>query len=144
MNHSVRYAGKENNVNVSKNSDTLVGYVGLFFVVCDELLVHTCATVAGECFGDFVNYPDSHDDVWQSEYFRKYNVDYDYFPRGRMIYNKTTGIYLIYHDQCAEEAAKSIGSHYPKGKCVLALDEHYQCHKCNPYYSSVQGKREYV
>lgn len=113
---------------------SLDGQIGLFFVAKDKLLLHTCLLDEGEPYGDFINYPDSHDAVWQREYHRKYCVDFDYFPRGRMIYNRMTGVYLLYHDPCAAAEAEALRGRYPDGKCVVAFDEHYQCHRCNSGY----------
>ena len=110
------------------------GYIGLFFVAEGTLLLHTCSLADAESYGDFLNYPESHDDVWQHEYARKYQVDFDYFPRGRIVYNQAEDIFLLYHDKCVTVEAENLCGRYPKGKCVIALDEHYQCHKCNMNY----------
>ena len=116
------------------NGDSLNGFIGLFFVANGELLLHICALPNGEPYGDFINYPESHDTVWQREYYLKYRVDYDFFPRGRIIYNSMTGVYLLYHDSCAAAEAEALRGRYPERKCVVSLDEHYQCHKCNSDY----------
>ena len=59
---------------------SLVGRIGLFFVVYGELMLHICDISDGERNGDFINFLDSHDAVWQREYYAKYQVDFDYFP----------------------------------------------------------------
>lgn len=103
-------------------------------IVNGELLFHICNVVDGEPYVDFVNYPESHDGVWQREYYQKYRVDFDYFPRGRIIFNKAKGVYLIYHDPCIATEAEKLRGHYSDGKCEVGLDEHYQCHRCNKNY----------
>lgn len=120
--------------NSCRLNDSLDGLVGIFFINKDELLLHTCKIADGEPYGDFVNYPESHNDVWQREYADKHRVDFDYFPRGRIVYNKAEDVFLLYYDKCADREAKSIRKRYPKGKCNTALDEHYQCHMCNDNY----------
>ena len=118
-----------------KTIGKLNGYIGLFFVVEKSLLLHTCAFAEAEKGGDFLNYPESHDDCWQREYYHIYDVDYDYFPRGRIIYNHKTNKYTIYHDKCAVAAAESLHECYTNTNCELVNDEHYQCYTCNPNYT---------
>ena len=54
----------------------------------------------GEEYGDFVNYS-SHWDLWraaQKAYPVLKDIEYDTFPRGRVVYNKNTHKYIIYMD----------------------------------------------
>ena len=115
-------------------ANSLDGWVGIFFAAKDELLLHTCPVEEGEPYGDFVNFPESHDTVWQREYARKYGVDFDYFPRGRIIYNKNADTYKLFYDSCARLEANDLLSRYQQGQCEVYLDEHYQCYKCNKEY----------
>jgi hypothetical protein len=114
--------------------DSLNATVGLFFVANGTLLLHKCAISEAEPYGDFLNYPESHDKVWRREHYKQYRVDFDYFPRGRIVYNRVAGTYSLYHDACITDMAESLVELYPRGKCTAALDEHYQCHICNPDY----------
>ena len=115
-------------------NNPLEGHVGLFFLANGKLLLHTCTLSDGEAYGNFINYPESHDTVWQREYARHYGVDFDYFPRGRIIFNRAKSMYLLYHDPCITDEANTLCERYPMGKCVTGLDEHYQCHMCNEDY----------
>ena len=115
-------------------SDSLDSHVGLYFVVKGELLLHACTLAEGEHYGDFINFPESHDDVWRQRYYRKYRVDFDYFPRGRIIYNSVENRYLIYYDKCIRAEAEALAARYPEGKCTIGLDEHYRCRKCSRGY----------
>ena len=119
---------------VTNKSNSLEGFVGLFFVASDGLLLHTYPIENGERYGDFVNYPESHDAVWQREYLHKYHVDYDFFPRGRIIFNRVTNVYKLFYDSCADAETNELSMRYPEGRYELHLDEHYQCHKCNRPY----------
>ena len=112
----------------------LDGYVGLFFIVNGAPLLHKRTLADAEPYGDFINYPESHNDVWQRNYARKYKVDFDYFPRGRIVYDQKSGIFLLYCDKCVASEAEKLRGCYPKDKCMMVLDEHYQCHKCNMNY----------
>ena len=62
--------------------------VGIFFVVKGNLLLHNCSLDNAEKYGDFLNYPKSHMEIWDEYYYSKYKVDFDYYPRGRIIYNE--------------------------------------------------------
>lgn len=104
----------------------------LFFWVDGEFLFHGCSVAAGEPYGDFVNYPHSHDRIWQEYYAKRYHVDFDYYPRGRVVYRKSDDTYLIYYDKCIADQIEQIASQYEK--CETGFDEHYQCHACNPDY----------
>ena len=117
----------------AQNSST-DGYVGLFFVINGKIMLHKSPLADGESYGDFINYPESHDNIWQRVYYRKYHVDFDYYPRGRIVFNRMTGIYFLYYDPCASDVAEYLRGCYPEGKCVISLDEHYQCHWCNANY----------
>lgn len=104
----------------------------LFFFVNEEFLFHGCALEDGELYGNFINYPQSHDKVWNENYAQKYCVDFDYFPRGRVVYRKSDNTYLIYYDKCIENSIEQICSRYEK--YITVSDEHYQCYICNPFY----------
>ncbi len=108
--------------------------VGLFFVVKNQLLLHSCELSQAEKYGDFLNYPESHMEIWDKFYQKKYKVDFDYFPRGRIIYNLKEETYYIYYDKCLEDSIKNLNI-IPKDKKVKLLhDFHYKCHKCNKNY----------
>ena len=113
---------------------SLDGQVGLFFAAKEKLLLHICAVADGESCGGFVNYPQSHYTVWWREYYREYRVDFDFFPRGRIIFDSVKGVYLLYYDQCIVAETEKLCGRYTDGMCEVRLDEHYQCHKCNPHY----------
>lgn len=110
--------------------------VGLFFVINNEFLYHHCHVNDGEVYGDFINYPFSHDDIWVKHYQNKYAVDFDYYPRGRIIYNKPKNIYVIFYDRCIKHKAIEIKMQFHHHICQIEHDEHYQCHMCHEAYIS--------
>jgi len=110
------------------------GRVGLFFVVDGQILLYSCPLDEAVRYGEFLDYPFSHDAVWRRALRGKYGVDFDYYPRGRIIYNMPAHRYTVYHDRCCQLAARLIVRDYPKGIADSAHDEHYQCHRCNPRY----------
>ena len=114
--------------------DSLDNQIGLFFIVRVELLLHSCKLAEGEPYGDFLNYPFSHDKVWWEHYRKSYNVDFDYYPRGRIVYNKEKQHYILYFDVCIEDEAEEMQSRFLTTTCHMSRDDHYQCHKCNVGY----------
>lgn len=110
--------------------DSLDNQVGLFFIVCNDLLLHSCEFAESEPYGDFLNYPLSHDEIWRGNYQKKYHVDFDYYPRGRIVYNKSEQRYILYYDGCIENEAKELQNRFSDIACQISRDEHYQCHKC--------------
>lgn len=108
--------------------------VCLFFCVNGKYLVHGCTLERAESYGDFLVYSESHMDVWDREYRKKYRVDFDYFPRGRVVFRKSDSTFLIYYDRCIGEHIREITDQYTGCKIQLSLDEHYQCHRCNRFY----------
>ena len=104
-------------------------YVGLFFVVRDKLLLHKVQLEDAEKYGDFLNYPESHFDIWEKNYEKLYHVDFDYFPRGRIVYNTKENTFYIYYDKCLEGKLDELIQDFEGEN-----DFHYQCHKCNKNY----------
>ena len=106
----------------------------LFFCVDGELLFHSCAVSEGEVYGKFVNFPHSHDSIWRKHYARKYGVDFDYYPRGRVVYRSDDNTYLIYYDRCMETHIHKVIVKYEGKNFITEYDFHYQCHECNEGY----------
>lgn len=107
--------------------------VSLFFKVNDKFLIYKCENEDAEKYGDFLNYPKSHFEVWEKNYYSKYRVDFDYFPRGRVVYNLKDECYYIYHDKCITDLTEILKD-YENKNYKVRLDFHYQCKKCNKNY----------
>ena len=76
---------------------------------------------------------DSHDEIWEKYLRLKYVKDYDYYPRGRIIYNKKEKKFWIYRDKCIPLGEmEKLGERL--GEYVLLEDDHYVCHQCSEYY----------
>lgn len=54
--------------------------VSLFFYVNGQFLIHGCDLADAENYGDFLIYPDSHFEIWEKYYAKRYPVDFDFFP----------------------------------------------------------------
>ena len=107
--------------------------VNIFFVIKGKLIKHECENEIAQKYGDFLNYPYSHMQIWDKYYYKKYHVDFDYFPRGRVIYNIKEKSYYIYHDKCIENL-EEILKQYQKENYKICTDYHYKCHNCNKNY----------
>ena len=85
----------------------------LFFYIPNQknFLIHKCENNEAEKYGDFLNYPDSHMEIWDKYYYKKYKVDFDYYPRGRVVYNLSEDTYYIYHDICIKDLNKILDYH---------------------------------
>ena len=114
---------------------------GIFFSAGSELLLHLCSFEKASRYGEFLNYPISHDDIWETLYQKKYHVDFDYYPRGRIIYSCSDDRYIIYYDKCAKNVALTLKEAFNSCNVELSLDEHYQCHACNVDYVAVFYRR---
>lgn len=108
--------------------------VCLFFYVNGKFLIHGCSLEEAEHYGDFLVYPQSHFEIWEAHYARRYPVDFDYFPRGRVAYRKNDDTFQILYDRCLEERIRDFVNANYTGKVSLGYDEHYQCHMCNENY----------
>ncbi len=113
--------------------------VGLFFFVDGHFSFAGCKLSDAEEYGDFLVYPKSHMEVWDGYKYLKFRrdrteVDFDYYPRGRVVYRRTDDTFGIYHDKCVTDRMNRISDAYKDYKYELALDEHYCCHACNPSY----------
>lgn len=114
--------------------------VNLFFKVKDNFLIHECSNLEALKYGDFLNYPVSHFDIWNKYYKKRFMTDFDYYPRGRVIYNIKDKCYYIYHDKCInEKELKIIVDKYKDKNYKILLDSHYSCHRCNKDYIDIGG-----
>ncbi len=108
-------------------------FVGIFFYCENALEMFTLSMEDAEEYGDFRIYPYSHYEIWEKYLRVKYIKDYDYYSRGRVIYNKKEERFWIYSDKCIPLCEiEKMGNRLRK--YVLLEDEHYVCHKCSMYF----------
>lgn len=109
-------------------------FVALYFIVEGKILLHKCRLENAEHYGNLKNYPRSHVDVWEKHYLKLYGRDFDYYPRGRVIYNKATDIFTIYYDPCCVKEARHIRMLLGNRTCEMRTDKQYTCHMCSDFY----------
>ncbi len=110
--------------------------VGIFFLVEGNTLLHTCMLDEAKSEGGLLVYPDSHEDVWNRYHKGRYGEDYDYFPRGRIVYCEEYDYFLLYYNHCSRHIIPELHSRYRTKNCQLAYDLSYRCHQCRPKRSS--------
>lgn len=91
-----------------------------------------------------VDSDETHYDYWKfyQSVFGSRNLDYDYYPRGRVVYDSKSDKYYLYADPCIRKDQNSLNKiidefNLPSGKVVVRDDDHYRCHNCNPEYIEV-------
>jgi hypothetical protein len=76
------------------------------------------------------------------------NKDYDFFPRGRVVYDTKEDLYYLYLDRCLLKdqgmVSEIISAMYlPRVKVSVKTDPHYKCRACNRHYVDVTEDSEY-
>ena len=112
------------------------------------ILYDSCPINNADTYGDFKICNTDHYSYWkkiQKTYPRLKIVDYDFYPRGRVVYNTKTDKYHLILDRCIqdENAIDLIIDEFklPKKDVIIMNDEHYKCHKCNESYRAITESR---
>lgn len=112
--------------------------VGLFFDIKGNLFFAGCSLAEAETYGDFLVFPKSHMEVWDTigsmGTVDGRKVDFDYYPRGRIVYRKTDDVFILYYDACLENKLDGLIETYAGCNLRMELEEHYRCHNCNDFY----------
>ena len=104
-------------------------FVGIFFVVNDKILLHRCPLDEARKNGDLLVYPYSHKETWNKFYINKlYDVDFDFFPRGRIIYKPNDNTFTIYYDKCLEGKLTELTQELSGENLLYNIDENYISH----------------
>lgn len=116
---------------MNKNDDT--GRVGIFWIFKGALIQDTVPCSQGEEYGDFINGKSDHCTYWPGAQRRipgTAQYEYDQVPRGRVVYRKKDGIFLVYGSEkfIQNEMQKGMvqaAFNLPKDKIIFKADEHY-------------------
>lgn len=115
--------------------------IGIFFVVDEVLISDALPVEQGERYGGHIQYG-AHYDYWLSlepttaaEAALKSHA-YDYYPRGRAVFDVKQNQVKLYIDCCVDQAALSMIRSLLRlpNDTSISNDEHYQCHHCNPMF----------
>lgn len=124
-----------NKLREDNNSKKLVeSAVGVFYIINGEIYSDATSLRNSEQYGDSYSYG-SHYDFYYDELSKYYDmpwlkdIDYDYYPRGRVIFDKSKNKYILYLDPSLENPediqmiADEFGLH--NGGFYIGHDEHY-------------------
>jgi hypothetical protein len=115
--------------------------IGIFFVVDGVLISDSLPVAKGQRYGDHIEHG-AHYDYWlnlvpttSAETAFKSHA-YDYYPRGRAVYDAKHHQVKLYVDHCIDAAALATirSSLELPGDTRISHDEHYQCHHCNQMF----------
>lgn len=96
--------------------------IGVFYFIGNKIISHHTSLQDGEKYGDNITFS-AHWELWErfvKDYPEYKFLDYDYFPRGRVVYNITAQKYILYLDH------KTRGQEYiDKLKSVFGFDDNF-------------------
>ncbi len=115
--------------------------IGIFFLIDDVVLRDSLPIEQGQQYGHNIEHG-AHYEYWLNlapttaaeSTFKAHG--YDYYPRGRVVFNSQQRRAKLYIDRCIRGAARAtIRQEFALPKDTLIdYDTHYQCHRCNPTY----------
>ena len=102
-------------------------YDGESFIGPEDLLDSDSVTA----YGRYLQLPYDHYTVWSQEYESTYNEEYDYFPRGRIVFDSLLHKYKVIGDAKIVEdeyMQQKLCKHYGLSQMltIFEADEHYQ------------------
>jgi hypothetical protein len=126
----------------------MTGSVGIFWGIPEPdlswtILADATSLIEAEAYGEFLTHPRGHYEVWsQWQKMRAAPVarrlilqaitdhEYEFFPRGRIVYNTGTSSFILYADRSLQQEATiaRIANEFglPAGSFVVRSDEHYR------------------
>ncbi len=126
----------------------MTGSVGIFWGIPEPggswtILVDATSLAEAEPYGDFLTHPRGHYEVWSNwqktraapatDWFISQAIadhEYEFFPRGRIVYNIRTGGFILYADRRLQQQATiaAIASEFglAVGTYTVRSDEHYR------------------
>jgi len=123
-------------------------HVGIFWGVRDgpavlRIVTDTTPLAGAESYGDFLTHPGGHYEVWEA--WRRLGPaglaacglpraivwhEYEYFPRGRVVYHSPTARFTVYADQALQAdavMARILGAfNLERARCDIKSDAHYR------------------
>lgn len=125
-------------------NESRIPEVGPFYVIDGAVFADTESYRDVEEINSNRDSNNTHYNYWellQQLYKELREIDYDYYPRGRVVYNSVEDKFYVYLDKCLSgmKTIRNIISelNLPQRKVVVRSDEHYQCHSCNKNYVNI-------
>lgn len=112
--------------------------VGISWMVSGSLLIDSTLLSAAETYGDFLTHPRSHIDVWEQWRLGGKvpgELEYEEFPRGRVMYNAKTDRFTLLADKCILKDKRMVRKivselNLPTKITDKSTDAHYRCSAC--------------
>ncbi len=101
--------------------------IGPFFWINDRLEADMIDFRDGRKQADKLDNPCSHEQLYDQNHR---SGDYIDFPRGRVVWDTTREIGIIYIDPCIKERAGEIARNFSLTKYAVEEDDHYHCRNC--------------
>jgi len=105
--------------------------VAIFWLVKGALIFDATPIDEAERYGDCKNHPRGHIDRWKQMQMAglvSRDVEYEQFPRGRIVFSMKTGTFLLLADRCilkkvslVKKIMKQLGLPAGKTKCALRI-----------------------
>lgn len=113
-----------------------MGSVGIFFYINDDLVYESTSIDNAEKYGDFKVHKKGHFEMWEEHLEKKFRRPYDYYPRGRVVYNYINSTFRIFLDKCLKDPkiVEKIMQVFNLQKESIEIDDsdsHYVCSQCN-------------
>ena len=116
--------------------------VGIFFKIENEFLSDSVPVADGEPYGDAIQHGghyEFHETLVPktSLEHRFKSHDYDYYPRGRVVFFPAGNTFRLYADHCltSDDLRQLVALfELSEVKTETAKDEHYRCARCNRGY----------
>jgi hypothetical protein len=116
--------------------------VGIFFKIENQFLTDAVPIADGEPYGEAVQYGGHYDFhellIPATPFERRFKArDYDFYPRGRVVFFPATNLFRLYIDPClAQDDIKRLTELFEltAAQIEIATDEHYRCARCNKNY----------
>jgi hypothetical protein len=116
--------------------------VGIYFKIDNEFLRDAVPVADGEPYGVAIQHG-GHNEFHEllvpatlpERRFKSH--DYDYYPRGRVVFFPATNIFRIYIDPClGQDDIQRLIELFELAAAQIetATDEHYRCARCNKAY----------
>ena len=121
--------------------------IGIFFIVDNKIYQKSveAVTVKADRLG-FKDVQYSHYEYWDTVRFSvpEYkDRDFDYYPRGRVIYKASDDAFFVWLDKCIDDYEYHdlicVSFNLGGKNVVFGNDEHYSCAGCNEEYVGIAG-----
>jgi hypothetical protein len=112
--------------------------VGIFWVINGKPIIDSTSLSEAEDYGDFKTHPRGHMDVWtlfQQRGIATADVEYEEFPRGRVMHNTKTRRFTLLADKCILKDERIISKIMAEMNLLnkntgKGTDSHYRCFAC--------------